>query len=152
MKKMCFGITSVLFFSLLSSTVFAQNGNDFALDISEINTSNNVTVMSGSYQGQHLPAKLINGSLYIKGESLLIFADTFRSDAATRTDILEFKDEVQVEMLKQTSIQKKNVIVDLEETVKNELAAGYIPVRQVFELAGYKVNYQGINHFVSLTR
>lgn len=130
--------------SLFATTVSANAGETVNLSLAKTDSDLVVTIKGGSLDGQNFDAKIVNGSLYINGGALVfLFSDSsYTSNPDTHTDTIVLSEIVTVNMYKNCRVEINGEPLDLNEVVMKELESGYVPVRKVFELAGYTVNYK----------
>ncbi|MFB8378147.1 stalk domain-containing protein [Paenibacillus taichungensis] len=140
-------MTSILIFS---SAAAADNNQALHLHIKDAATHHKAVFLSGQYEGRNAPVRLIDGTLYMIGEAVgAYFEFTYAFDPDTETDTLTVGD-VQVKLMKHVSISKADEELKLKDSVREQLSQGYVPLREVFEWAGYDVSYQPATRTVSI--
>jgi hypothetical protein len=140
---------------VFSGSALAADAKSITLDLGPAAGDGYVVITShDEYIGMKLPAKLIDGRLYLRGSNSVGLADLWHVDKDARNETLIINEEnpVEVHLGAAPEILFEGAEVTLDEGTKALLAKGLFPVRQVYELAGYSVDYDGSTHTVTLSR
>lgn len=156
MKKTMLLVSACLALTMVFSlSAFATNQQSVSLDLNQIQTEGQAVIISGGdYIGMKLPAKIIDGKLYLLAGNSIGVTDNWSADkyAKNETLVINGKSSVKLRLGPTPEILLDNVAVPLDSVAKEAMESRLFPVRQVYELAGYKVEYDAISNSVTLTR
>lgn len=140
---------------MLGSSVFAANKESITLKLSPSGDEGHVVILSGGdYPGMTLPARMIEGKLYLRGSNSVGIAENWKADEGANNETLVIREDIPVEILfgKVSQIRFNETYVDVDDVTMEQLESGFYPVRQVYELAGYTVNYDVATHTITISK
>ena len=147
MKKKV-ALLSGLLLSLIvaGTTTAADSKQETKIELNGIVESHAVKVYNKKLNGVAMKAELINGYLYFKydDEKTIPFLTTYGeyTDNTKRAGFnKDGKTDVMVTMGSVTNITLHGLPQPISDEVKSQLKRNYFPVRYVYEMAGYKVDY-----------
>ncbi|MBD3922982.1 hypothetical protein H8B09_30100 [Paenibacillus sp. PR3] len=154
--KMKIALLSGIALSLIiAGTAMAADAKKVAkIKLNGIQDSKLVKMYNDKYTGMDLPAELIDGTLYFKIVEELPFLRTwgyFPDNWAAAGFDIDGKTDVSVTTGSKTYIDLLGLPQTISNTVKNQLKRHFFPVRYVYELAGYKVDYDAAAKTVTIS-
>lgn len=141
-------LLSGLLLSLIvaGTTTAADVNQETKIELKSIVESQAVKVYNNKLNGVANKAEIINGSLYFKYEDektipFLVTYGEYTDGTKAASFNKDGKTDVMVTMGSKTYITFQGLPQPLSDEVKAQMKRNYFPVRYVYEMAGYKVDY-----------
>ncbi|MNB94357.1 hypothetical protein D3C75_415080 [compost metagenome] len=147
MKKKVALLSGLLLSLIIAGTTTAADVKlKTKIELKGIEESHAVKVYNNKLNGVTNTAEIINGSLYFKyeDEKKIPFLVTYGeyTDGTKRAGFnIDGKTDVMITMGSETRINFLGLPQSLSDEVIAQLKRNYFPVRYVYEIAGYKVDY-----------
>ncbi|NHN35527.1 hypothetical protein [Paenibacillus agricola] len=140
-------LMALLFLSVsFAGLAIAADHQETKIVLSGVNENHTVTLYNNDYiTGVSIRCKMVGDSLYILADNALPLVDkwSYREEINTSKVVINngSHNEVTISTGNRNYIDLEGAAQGLTDTIKTELQKGYFPLRFVYELGGYKVNY-----------